>query len=42
MNEAIKIINTENFDSLVRSTKTLKQLQEEAVKEQDIKEDSGK
>lgn len=42
LNEAIKIINTENFDSLVRSTKTLKQLQEEAVKEQDIKEDSGK
>ena len=37
LNEAIKIINTENFSSLVRSTKTLKELQEAVVLEEDQK-----
>ena len=37
LNEAIKIINTENFSSLVRSTKTLKELQEAVVLEEEQK-----
>ena len=39
LNEAIKIINEENFSSLVRSTLTLKELQEKAELEEKAKED---
>lgn len=38
LNEAIKIINEENFSSLVRSTLTLKELQEKAELEEKAKE----
>ena len=40
LNEAISIINKENFASLVSSTKTLKELQEEAGAEEEKKESS--
>lgn len=40
--EAIKVINEENFSKLVKSTKTLKELQAEAEKELEEKESSDK
>ena len=39
LNEAIKIIREEKFSSLVRSTKTLKQLQQEAEDEEAKKQE---